>query len=48
VAAAAALFGWQQVLLRQRDRVGCFRAFLNNNWVGLALFIGLWAQYQAG
>jgi len=39
--AAAALFLWQQWLIRNRDRDGCFRAFLNNNWVGLAILIGI-------
>jgi 4-hydroxybenzoate polyprenyltransferase len=38
---AAALFLWQQWLIRHRDRDGCFRAFLNNNWVGLAVFAGV-------
>ena len=34
----SALFVHQQVLIRQRDRDRCFRAFLNNTWVGFALF----------
>jgi 4-hydroxybenzoate polyprenyltransferase len=38
---AATLFGWQVVTLRERDRDACFRAFLNNNWVGFAIFLGL-------
>ena len=46
VLVAAALFAWQQVLLRGRDRDACFRAFLNNNWVGLALFTGLLVHYR--
>jgi 4-hydroxybenzoate polyprenyltransferase len=41
VGVAAALFGWQQWLIRNRDRDGCFAAFRNNNWVGMALFAGL-------
>jgi 4-hydroxybenzoate polyprenyltransferase len=41
LAVAAALFTWQQWLIRHRDRDGCFRAFLNNNWVGLAVFAGI-------
>lgn len=41
LAAAAALFGWQLFLIRDRGRAGCFRAFLNNNWVGFGLFLGL-------
>ena len=42
---AAALFFYQQYLIRGRTREGCFRAFLNNNWVGAALFAGLVANY---
>lgn len=41
----AMLFGWQQYLIRRRDRRDCFRAFLNNNWFGLALFLGLFFDY---
>ncbi len=39
--AAAALFLWQQWLIRHRERDGCFKAFLHNNWVGLAVFAGI-------
>ncbi len=38
---AAALFGWQQWRTRDRARDACFRAFLNNHWVGLAVFAGI-------
>lgn len=41
VGAAAALFGWQLLIIRGRERAACFRAFMNNNWVGFALFLGL-------
>jgi len=37
----ALLFAYQQYLIRDRDRDQCFRAFLNNNWVGAALFLGI-------
>lgn len=37
----AALFIYQQYLIRNRDRDGCFRAFMNNNWVGMTIFIGI-------
>jgi 4-hydroxybenzoate polyprenyltransferase len=40
-AAAALLFVWQQWIMRQRDRDACFAAFRNNNWVGLALWLGI-------
>jgi len=45
VAAAGALFIRQQWLLRRRAPVECFRAFLNNNIVGMAIFAGLAADY---
>ncbi len=32
---------YQQWLMRDRSREGCFRAFLNNNWFGAAVFAGL-------
>ncbi|MEM6162560.1 4-hydroxybenzoate octaprenyltransferase [Erwinia sp. P6884] len=38
---AGALFVYQQKLISGRDRDLCFRAFLNNNYVGLVLFIGI-------
>lgn len=44
---AAALFAWQQFLTRHRDRSACFAAFLNNNWVGAAIFGGLVLNYLA-
>ncbi|MBI3778214.1 MAG: 4-hydroxybenzoate octaprenyltransferase [Gammaproteobacteria bacterium] len=37
---------YQQRLMRGRTRDGCFRAFLNNNWFGAAVFAGLlWHYY---
>jgi len=41
VAAAALLFVWQQWIMRKRDRDACFAAFRNNNWVGMALWVGI-------
>lgn len=38
---AGGLFLWQQHLIRFRTREACFQAFLNNNWVGLFIFIGI-------
>ena len=43
--AATLLVAWQFVLGRQRDRDGCFRAFLSNHWVGLAVFAGIAIAY---
>jgi len=45
VAVAAGLFAVQQWWVRKREPAACFRAFLNNNWVGLALFAGLVVHY---
>jgi 4-hydroxybenzoate polyprenyltransferase len=45
VAAAGVLFAWQQWLIRKREPAGCLRAFLNNQYVGLAVFIGILLQY---
>jgi 4-hydroxybenzoate polyprenyltransferase len=42
---AAALAGYQQVLIRDRDPAACFRAFLNNNLLGLAVFGGILLSY---
>jgi 4-hydroxybenzoate polyprenyltransferase len=39
--AMACLFVYHQHLARYRERDGCFRAFLNNNWAGFAVFAGL-------
>ena len=41
LAVAAGLFAWQQWMIRDRSRAHCFAAFRNNNWVGLALWVGL-------
>nr|WP_017801680.1 4-hydroxybenzoate octaprenyltransferase [Winslowiella toletana] len=38
---AAGLFIYQQKLIAARERDACFKAFLNNNYVGLVLFIGV-------
>lgn len=38
---AAGLFVYQQRLIAGRKRMACFAAFMNNNYVGLALFLGV-------
>lgn len=45
---AAGLFVYQYIQARGRDREGCFSAFLNNNLVGMVIFIGLALDYQIG
>jgi 4-hydroxybenzoate polyprenyltransferase len=46
VVAATVLALWQQYLIKDRKPAMCFNAFLNNNWFGLVLFIGLALDYQ--
>ncbi len=36
---------YQQYLIKHRERQLCFQAFLNNNWVGLFIFIGIVLNY---
>ncbi|CAH6784446.1 4-hydroxybenzoate octaprenyltransferase [Vibrio chagasii] len=42
---AGGLFVYQQHLMRHRDRDLCFQAFLNNNYVGMAVTIGLFITF---
>ncbi|MCG5509789.1 4-hydroxybenzoate octaprenyltransferase [Ectothiorhodospira lacustris] len=45
---AALLALYQQYLIHGRDPGGCFQAFLNNNWFGLAIFAGIIGAYLFG
>src|SRR5256885_531707 len=45
LAAAGVLFLWQQWLIRKRDPAACMRAFLNNQYVGLVVFVGILLQF---
>jgi 4-hydroxybenzoate polyprenyltransferase len=40
------LFARQLFSIRDRDRDACFKAFLNNNWVGFVLFIGMLGHFM--
>jgi len=42
---AVALVAWEFWICRGRERGPCFRAFLHNHWVGLAIFAGIAADY---
>ena len=42
---AGALFVFQQHLIRHRERALCFRAFLNNNYVGMVITIGFFIAF---
>jgi 4-hydroxybenzoate polyprenyltransferase len=46
--AAAAFAVYEQWLIRKRRREACFAAFMNNNWFGGAIFVGLALSYIFG
>jgi len=43
---AGVLVVYQQYLIRFRTREGCFQAFLNNNWFGMVIFLGILFDYM--
>ena len=43
--AAAGFAIYQQHIIRDREPMACFHAFLNNNWFGGAVFVGLMLNY---
>jgi 4-hydroxybenzoate polyprenyltransferase len=43
--AAGLLFLYQQWLIRDRNPAGCLRAFLNNQYVGMVIFVGILLEY---
>jgi len=45
VSVAAVLAAYHLVLIRGRERMACFRAFLHNHWLGLAIFAGIALDY---
>jgi 4-hydroxybenzoate polyprenyltransferase len=45
VIAAAVFFLYQQWLIRDREPARCFRAFQNNQYVGMSVFIGVLLEY---
>ena len=46
IAGLIALVHWR--MIRTRSREGCFRAFLHNHWLGLAIFVGIAAEFMLG
>ena len=42
---ASALALYQQYLIKDRDASRCFKAFLNNNWFGAVVFVGIVLHY---
>ena len=45
ISVAALTFLYQQWLVRARDPAACLRAFQNNNYTGMAIFIGILLQH---
>jgi len=45
LAVASGLFVFQQLQIQKREPQKCFQAFLNNNYVGMAIFIGIAADF---
>lgn len=45
LAVAFSMMIYHYALIRGRDRARCFRAFLHNNWVGGAIFLGIFIDY---
>ena len=45
LAAALVLIAGQYGLIKKRVKTDCFNAFLQNNWIGAVIFLGLAAQY---
>ena len=45
LAAAALQAAWHFLLIKDRSRDGCFKAFRLNHWVGFAVFVGLVLSY---
>ena len=45
IVAAAVFFLYQQWLIREREPAKCFRAFVNNQYVGLCIFVGILLEY---
>jgi 4-hydroxybenzoate polyprenyltransferase len=45
---AAVFAGRQQYLIRFREREACFKAFVNNNWFGAVIFLGILFDYMLG
>ncbi len=48
ILAAAGFSVYQQYLLKDREKNACFQAFLNNNWVGMSIFVGILLDYLPG
>jgi 4-hydroxybenzoate polyprenyltransferase len=45
IVTAGVFFLYQQWLIREREPSNCFRAFVNNQYVGLVVFVGILLEY---
>ncbi|MBX3708586.1 MAG: 4-hydroxybenzoate octaprenyltransferase [Gammaproteobacteria bacterium] len=45
VVVVGVLFIYQQWLIKHRETQQCFKAFLNNHWVGFVIFVGIVLSY---
>ena len=45
IGAGVVFFLYEQWLIRDRDPGGCFRAFNNNHYFGMVVFIGIALDY---
>lgn len=48
ITVAGGLMLYHQYLIYKRRRDDCFRAFVHNNWVGAAVFVGIVLDYALG
>jgi 4-hydroxybenzoate polyprenyltransferase len=48
IAVAAAFVVHQYFILRRRTREASFSAFMQNNWIGAAIFAGIVADFALG
>jgi 4-hydroxybenzoate polyprenyltransferase len=46
LAIAAVMMARQYKVIKNRDRLACFKAFLGNNRVGMVIFVGLLTEYS--
>ncbi|MFV2060683.1 MAG: 4-hydroxybenzoate octaprenyltransferase [Gammaproteobacteria bacterium] len=45
LAVASCFFVYQQYLIKNREKSLCLKAFLNNNWFGLSIYLGILGNY---
>ncbi|MCE1244163.1 4-hydroxybenzoate octaprenyltransferase [Oryzomicrobium sp.] len=48
LAVAAGMAVYHYTLIRGRERMPCFKAFMHNNWLGAVIFVGIAADFALG